>query len=90
MSVSKGAGRTFDAVTARHRFLVLTGVASTVVGLVVAAFVGYEWVARDVGHEIIAVGAAVALLLGVQILVLTSLSSMLIRLHEELLRQVED
>ena len=90
MSVNKEPGAAFEAVTARHRLLVITGVAATLVGISIAAFVGYEWFVRRVSHEILAVVAAAALLVGVQVLVFSSLTSMLISLHGELLRQFED
>lgn len=90
MSISKKPGRTFDAVMNRHRVLVIAGGVSTAFGLLVAAYVGYEWFVDGVSHEILTIVAAVAVLFGVQVLVLSSLSSMLIRLHEELVQQLGD
>lgn len=89
MSVDRGSRRAFDAVTIRHRLLVVAGTASTLFGLAVAAFVGYEWFVRGISHEVFTMIAGVALLFGVQILVLASLTSMLITLHREMLREVE-
>ena len=90
MSVRNTSGSVFDAVRGRHRLLVVLGGASTVFGGLLAAYVGYEWFIRGVSHEIIAVVSAGSLLLGVQILILASLTSMLVTLHRELLVRVDD
>lgn len=80
----------FEAVQGRHRLLVLAGFASTAVGLALGAYVGYEWFGRGISHEVIAVVSAGTLLLGVQLLVLASLTSMLVTLHRELLARVDE
>lgn len=90
MRVDEDPGRTFEAVTSRRRLLVVSGGASTLVGLAVAAFVGYEWFVQGVSHEVLTMIAGVALLFGVQVLVLASLAGMLITLHRETLQQVEE
>jgi len=83
MSVSDGPGSTLEAVRQRHRQLVILGVSSALVGILLAVYIAYEWFVTNTSHEVLAVIAAVAFLIGVQVLVLTSLSSMLIALNRE-------
>lgn len=83
MSVSESTGSTVEAVRERHRQLVILGVSSALAGIALAIFIAWEWFVRDTSHEVLAVIAAVAFLIGVQVLVLTSLSSMLIALNRE-------
>lgn len=90
MSVTNTPGTVADAVAARHRLLVGTGLAALLFGLALGAYVGYDWFVAGISHEVLTVVSAVAVLIGVQVLVLTSLSSMLIALHEELLTQVDE
>lgn len=83
MSVSEGPGSTLEAVRQRHRQLVILGVSSALIGIFLAVFIAYEWFVTNTSHEVLAVVAAVTFLIGVQVLVLTSLSSMLIALNRE-------
>jgi glycosyltransferase (TIGR04182 family) len=65
------------------------GVLSMLIGTVIAAYVGVEWFARGVSHEVLAVVAGVSLLFGVQLLMFGVLSDMLLSLHREQLRRIE-
>ncbi len=59
------------------------GTISTVAGAVMAAFVLYRWIVFDVGHEIVAVAATGAIILGMQLLVFGVLADMILSLHRE-------
>lgn len=59
------------------------GSISTAAGTVMAAFVLYRWVVFDVGHEIVAVAATGAIILGMQLLVFGVLADMILSLHRE-------
>ena len=59
------------------------GALSTTAGAVMAAYVLYRWIVHGVGHEIIAVGAAGATILGIQLLVFGFLADMILSLHRE-------
>lgn len=83
MSVRGDTGSTVEAVRERHRQLVILGVGSALAGIILAIFIAWEWFVNETSHEVLAVVAAVAFLIGVQVLVLTSLSSMLIALNRE-------
>jgi dolichol-phosphate mannosyltransferase len=65
------------------------GVASTLVGLVLAAYVGIEWVTRNVSHEVIAVVAGVAVLFGVQVALFGVLADLIVDVSREQTRQLE-
>lgn len=65
------------------------GVASSLVGVVLATFVAYAWVARGVGHEVIALAAGVALLFGVQLLMFGVLSDLILSANRRQNRQLE-
>lgn len=79
----------FEAIKSRHRALRLAGGSATFVGLMLAAYVGYEWFLWRTGHEIIALLAAVAILFGVQLLIFSTLTSMLVSLHREQLHRLD-
>jgi hypothetical protein len=66
----------------RHRYLVASGFGLGVIGAVLAAWVAYRWFVHGVSHEVIALVAGFAVLLGVQLLVLSTLTSLLVDLHE--------
>lgn len=89
MSISARSDNRFERVKSRHRLLRVTGAVSTTIGFILAAYVGYEWVIRRVGHEIIALLSAAAILFGVQLLILSALTSMLITLHREHTQRLE-
>jgi len=59
------------------------GAASTVLGAIMAGFVLYRWIRFDVGHEIVAVAATGAIILGIQLLVFGVLADMILSLHRE-------
>ncbi len=59
------------------------GIASTVGGTILAAYVIYRWVFAGVGHEIIAVAGAGAILLGIQLIMFGVLADMILELHRE-------
>jgi dolichol-phosphate mannosyltransferase len=65
------------------------GVISLLAGSLVAAYVGYDWFFRDIGHEGLAVVASAGILLGVQLLMFGALSDMIVSLHREQLRRIE-
>jgi dolichol-phosphate mannosyltransferase len=62
------------------------GTVSTITGGLLAAYVGVEWVTRRVSHEVIAVVAAFAILVGVQLLMFGVLADLILSLHRERLR----
>jgi dolichol-phosphate mannosyltransferase len=67
------------------------GVASSLVGVLVGGYVGYEWfvkVPRE-SHEVLAVVAAFAILFGVQLLMFGVLSDLIVTLHREQMRRLE-
>lgn len=55
-------------------------------GFLITAYVVVDWFVYRTSHEVLAVVAAAAILFGVQLLMLSMLSGMLIVLHEEQLR----
>ncbi|EJN61264.1 glycosyl transferase [Halogranum salarium B-1] len=67
------------------------GFASTFAGLLLAAYVGYEWFIRvpRISHEVLAVVAAAAILFGVQLLMFGVLSDMILSLHREQVDRLE-
>tara|TARA_A100001037_G_scaffold306756_1_gene355060 strand:+ start:26486 stop:26779 length:294 start_codon:yes stop_codon:yes gene_type:complete len=72
-----------EVIKTRHRLIISVGILSTSIGIVLAGFVGYDWFINNTGHEVLAIVSAFGILLGVQMLILSSLSSMLISLHQE-------
>ncbi|MEF8775146.1 MAG: S-layer glycoprotein N-glycosyltransferase AglJ [Haloarculaceae archaeon] len=65
------------------------GTASTLIGVVVAAYVAVEWVTRGISHEVLAVVAGISLLFGVQLLIFGVLSDLIVTLNREQTRQFE-
>jgi len=65
------------------------GVASSVVGVLLGAYVGVEWVTQRTSHEVLAVVAAFAILFGVQLLMFGVLSDLIVTLHREQMRRLE-
>ena len=61
---------------------------SGLVGAFIGVFVGFEWVARGISHEVLAVVAAFAILFGVQLLMFGVLSDMIVTLHREQMRRI--
>jgi len=66
------------------------GVVSSLFGVALGAYVGVEWVTRHVSHEILAVVAAFAILFGVQLLMFGVLSDLIVTLHREQLRRIDE
>lgn len=89
MSVRRSSEPLFDAVRARHRLLLFGGLGATSIGVGLAGYVAYDWFLMGVSHEVLALLAAVAVLFGVQLLVFTTLTSMLIMLHRETIDRFE-
>ena len=65
------------------------GTVSTVTGVLVAVYVGVEWVTQRISHEVLAVVAAFAILVGVQLLMFGMLADLILSLHQEQLRERE-
>ncbi|QRV14155.1 S-layer glycoprotein N-glycosyltransferase AglJ [Haloterrigena salifodinae] len=65
------------------------GVGGILFGGAIASYVLWEWVQYQVGHEIMALVSAAAILLGVQLLIFGVLSDMLLSLHREQRRRLE-
>ncbi|MFC7080234.1 S-layer glycoprotein N-glycosyltransferase AglJ [Halorussus caseinilyticus] len=65
------------------------GVASSLVGVVIGAYVGVEWVTQRISHEVLAVVAAFAILFGVQLLMFGVLSDLIVTLHREQMRRLD-
>jgi dolichol-phosphate mannosyltransferase len=65
------------------------GTVSTVTGFVIAAYVGIEWVTQRISHEVLAVVAGFAILVGVQLLMFGLLADLILSLHREQLRERE-
>ncbi len=65
------------------------GVSGIAAGGLLGAYVLWRWVQYGVGHEILALASAAAILLGVQLLMFGVLSDMLVTLHREQRRRLE-
>lgn len=65
------------------------GVTGIFSGGIIATYVLWEWIQYQQGHEIMALAAAAAVLLGVQLLMFGVLSDMLVTLHREQRRRLE-
>ncbi|OYR40164.1 MULTISPECIES: S-layer glycoprotein N-glycosyltransferase AglJ [unclassified Halorubrum] len=59
------------------------GAVSTAAGALMTAYVLYEWLAFRVSHEVIAIGAVGATVLGIQLLIFGVLADMILSLHRE-------
>ncbi len=66
------------------------GSLSLLSGGVIGAYVGVEWFTRRVPHEILALVAGVAILVGIQLLMFGLLSDMFVSLHREQMRRLEE
>jgi glycosyltransferase (TIGR04182 family) len=65
------------------------GVASEIVGLVIAVYVAVEWFVYGVPHQVWALAGAAGILLGVQLLMFGVLSDLILTLHREQLDRIE-
>jgi len=63
------------------------GTLSTLVGVGIAVWVGFEWFARNTSHEVLAVVASFAILFGVQLLMFGVLADLILSLHRERMRE---
>lgn len=66
------------------------GAASMTAGLAVAAYVLYDWLAYGIGHQILAIVAAAGVLLGFQLLMFGFLADMMLTLHREQIRRLDE
>lgn len=62
---------------------------SVLFGVIIGAFVGYEWFIYHISHEALAVVSAFAILLGVQLFMFGVLSDMVLAVNREHTRQVQ-
>lgn len=88
MSVRNDSRNVFAAVKSRYRLLRLTSYALIGAGTLLAVFIAYDWFVRSTSHEVLAVVSAAGILLGIQLLILTALTNMLILLYEEQLARL--
>lgn len=65
------------------------GVLATLIGGLLATYVGVEWVTQRVSHEVIAVVAAFSILLGIQLVIFGVLSDVIVSLHREQANRIE-
>jgi len=66
------------------------GIVSVLVGVVLGGYVGVEWVTQRVSHEVIAVVAALGIIFGVQLLMFGVLSDLILTLHREQVKRIEE
>ena len=66
------------------------GVSTMCLGLVAAAWVGYRWLVYTTAHEVIALFAASSFLFGMQLVVFGLLSDLIVTLHREQMRRLDD
>jgi dolichol-phosphate mannosyltransferase len=64
------------------------GIVSLLLGGGLGLYVVVEWVTKSVSHEVMALGSAAGIILGVQLLIFGVLSDMIVALHREQLRQL--
>ncbi len=65
------------------------GIGAILAGSAIASYVLARWVRYEVGHEVLAVAAAAGIILGVQLLMFGVLSDMIVTLHREQQRRLE-
>jgi dolichol-phosphate mannosyltransferase len=66
------------------------GFASTLVGILLGAYVAYDWFVNTISHEVLAVVTAFAILFGVQLLMFGVLSDLILTLHRETLGRLDE
>jgi dolichol-phosphate mannosyltransferase len=66
------------------------GTVALLAGVLFGAYVGYDWFVNDISHEVIAVVAGISIIFGVQLLIFGVLSDMLLTLHRERMRRLND
>lgn len=65
------------------------GTVALVTGMALAAFVLYRYFIVGVSHEVLALGGAAGILLGVQLLIFGFLADMIISLHRDQIKRIE-
>jgi glycosyltransferase (TIGR04182 family) len=65
------------------------GTVLSLLGVLLAGYVGVEWFTRRVSHEVLAFLAAFAVLTGVQLLIFGVLSDLIVTLHREQMRRLK-
>jgi len=60
------------------------------IGVAIAAYVGYDWVVNGISHEALTIVGGVAILFGVQLLMFGLLSDLVVTLHREQSRRLEE
>ncbi|MFD1598350.1 S-layer glycoprotein N-glycosyltransferase AglJ [Halobellus rarus] len=66
------------------------GVLSTVTGLLIAVYVGVEWITVNVSHEVLAVVSAFGIIVGVQLLMFGVLADLILTLHRDTLQKIDE
>ncbi|ELZ26395.1 glycosyl transferase [Halogeometricum pallidum JCM 14848] len=66
------------------------GGVSTATGFLIAAYVAVEWVTVRISHEVLAIVAAFAVIVGVQLLMFGVLSDLILTLHRDTLRKIDE
>ncbi|MBP1985618.1 S-layer glycoprotein N-glycosyltransferase AglJ [Halolamina salifodinae] len=65
------------------------GVVSGVAGLLLAAYVGFEWFVYGIPHNVLALAGAAGIILGVQLVMFGVLSDLILTLHREQLDRIK-
>ncbi|WP_231182999.1 S-layer glycoprotein N-glycosyltransferase AglJ [Haladaptatus sp. DYF46] len=66
------------------------GMLSGLFGVIVGVYVGVEWVTRNISHEVLAVVAGISIVFGLQLLMFGVLSDMIVTLHREQMRRIDE
>ncbi|WP_324758449.1 S-layer glycoprotein N-glycosyltransferase AglJ [Haloarcula montana] len=66
------------------------GFGSIGLGIVLGAYVAYDWFANSISHEVIAMVGGIAIVLGLQLLMFGVLSDMIVTVNREQTRRLED
>lgn len=66
------------------------GTGSALAGVGIGAYVGYRWFVHGVSHEVLALLSAFGILFGVQLLMFGVLSDLIVTLHREQMRRIDD
>lgn len=66
------------------------GTLASAFGVLLAVYLGYEWVVMGVTHEVLSVLSAFAVLFGVQLLMFGVLADMILSLHREQMQRFDD
>lgn len=66
------------------------GLLSGLFGIFIAIYVGIEWVTRHVSHDVLAIVSGVSIIFGLQLLMFGVLSDMIVTLHREQMRRIDE